>query len=103
MAEQDQEDRTEEPTEKRLREAREKGDVPRSRELGNVAVLGVTALALMALASGLGDASQGWLRQALIVDPAALGRPDRLIPHAASLMAGLMVPILPVIAAALAA
>ena len=103
MSEQDQEDRTEEPTEKRLREAREKGDVPRSRELGNVAVLGVTALALMSLASGLGDASQGWLRQALMVDPAVLGHPDRLIPHAAALMAGLMMPVLPVIAAALAA
>ena len=33
----DREDRTEAPSPKRLREARERGDVPRSRELANVA------------------------------------------------------------------
>lgn len=46
MAEQENEDRTEQPSEKRLREAREKGDVPRSRDLsGSVVVLaGVAAL-----------------------------------------------------------
>ncbi|HEY9400165.1 MAG TPA: EscU/YscU/HrcU family type III secretion system export apparatus switch protein, partial [Luteimonas sp.] len=36
----DRDERTEQPSEKRLREARERGEVPRSRELGNVAVLG---------------------------------------------------------------
>ncbi|WP_114239963.1 flagellar biosynthesis protein FlhB [Dyella sp. C9] len=46
MAEQDDQERTEQPSEKRLREAREKGDVPRSRDLsGSVVVLaGVSAL-----------------------------------------------------------
>ncbi|WP_130619364.1 flagellar biosynthesis protein FlhB [Dyella amyloliquefaciens] len=46
MAEHDAEDRTEQPSEKRLRESREKGDVPRSRDLsGAVVVLaGVSAL-----------------------------------------------------------
>jgi len=46
VAEQENEDRTEQPSEKRLREAREKGDVPRSRDLsGAVVVLaGVSAL-----------------------------------------------------------
>src|SRR5215469_6783856 len=46
MAEHDEQERTEQPSEKRLREAREKGDVPRSRDLsGAVVVLaGVSAL-----------------------------------------------------------
>lgn len=46
MAENDDQERTEQPSEKRLREAREKGDVPRSRDLsGAVVVLaGVAAL-----------------------------------------------------------
>jgi len=46
MAEHDDQDRTEQPSEKRLRESREKGDVPRSRDLsGAVVVLaGVSAL-----------------------------------------------------------
>jgi flagellar biosynthetic protein FlhB len=46
MAENDDQERTEQPSEKRLRESREKGDVPRSRDLsGAVVVLaGVSAL-----------------------------------------------------------
>jgi len=46
MSEHDEQERTEQPSEKRLREAREKGDLPRSRDLsGAVVVLaGVAAL-----------------------------------------------------------
>jgi len=46
VADQEQEDRTEQPSEKRLREAREKGDVPRSRDLSGAMVVlaGVAAL-----------------------------------------------------------
>jgi flagellar biosynthetic protein FlhB len=46
MAENDDQERTEQPSEKRLREAREKGDIPRSRDLsGSVVVLaGVATL-----------------------------------------------------------
>ena len=46
MSEQDDQERTEQPSEKRLREAREKGDIPRSRDLsGAVVVLaGVSTL-----------------------------------------------------------
>src|SRR5690606_28458276 len=103
MASEDKDDRTEQPTEKRLREAREKGDVPRSRELGNVAVLGTAVVALMMTASSLGNAGQGWLRGALILDPQLLGHPDRLLEHTARLAAGLMLPALPMLAAALLA
>ena len=44
-SESQKEDRTEQPTEKRLREARERGDVPRSRAVANVAVRGCAVLA----------------------------------------------------------
>ncbi|HEV2538890.1 MAG TPA: flagellar biosynthesis protein FlhB [Frateuria sp.] len=46
MAENDDQERTEQPSEKRLREAREKGDVPRSRDLSGALVVlaGVSAL-----------------------------------------------------------
>ncbi|MBW3551646.1 MAG: EscU/YscU/HrcU family type III secretion system export apparatus switch protein, partial [Proteobacteria bacterium] len=103
VSEQDQQDKTEQPTEKRLREAREKGQVPRSRELGNVAVLGATSLAMLMYAPGIGVAAQGWLRDALTLDPASVGRSDRLLPHAAGLMVELMLPVLPVILVALGA
>jgi flagellar biosynthetic protein FlhB len=99
----DQEDRTEQPTEKRKREAREKGDVPRSRELANVSILGATAVAVMVLAPGLGVDAQTWLGGALTVDPAILGKPDRLITHAVLLVISLVLSILPILAASLAA
>jgi flagellar biosynthetic protein FlhB len=103
MSEQDQQDRTEQPTEKRLRDARERGDAPRSRELANVAVLGCATLALMATGPHIGAASQGWLRGALRFDPALLGQPERLPAHAAALMLELMLPMLPLVLAALVA
>ena len=103
MAESDKEDKTEQPTEKRLREAREKGQVPRSRELANVAVLGAAAIAAMVVAPRLGAAAQDWLRDALTLDAALLGHPDRLITHSAGLFAGLLLPVLPILAVALAA
>ncbi|HUH90022.1 MAG TPA: flagellar biosynthesis protein FlhB, partial [Lysobacter sp.] len=99
----DQEDRTEQPTEKRKREAREKGDVPRSRELANVSILGATAVAVMLLAPGIGVDAQAWLGGALTVDPAILGKPDRLITHAVLLVISLVLSILPILAASLAA
>lgn len=99
----DREDRTEQPTEKRLREAREKGDAPRSKELANVAVLGSTAIALVVFGPHIGAAAQDWLRAALTIDPEILGHNDRLLPQAAHLMLGLMLPVLPLLAVALAA
>lgn len=47
MSEHDAEDRTEKPSEKRLREAREKGDVPRSRDLSGALVVLAAVAALM--------------------------------------------------------
>lgn len=103
MSEEERQDRTEQPTAKRLREAREKGDSPRSRELANVAVLGCAVVALIMIAPGLGAGAQGWLRNALTLDPAMLGRNDRLLPHFGQLLAGLMQLVLPVLLVALAA
>lgn len=101
MASEDQEDRTELPSEKRLREARERGDSPRSRELANVAVLGCATLALMATGSSVGSTARGWMHGALQFDPALVGHPDRLPAHAAALAGGLLLPLLPLIVAAL--
>ncbi|GGM02994.1 flagellar biosynthesis protein FlhB [Pseudomonas asuensis] len=50
------EDRTEEPTDKRKREAREEGQLPRSRELGTLTVVMGGLIALLAFGSVLGDA-----------------------------------------------
>ncbi|WP_029008739.1 flagellar biosynthesis protein FlhB [Azospirillum halopraeferens] len=52
MAEQNDEQKTEEPTEKRLREATDKGDVPRARDVGLLA--GVAAAWLIVLVAAPG-------------------------------------------------
>src|SRR6478672_11437076 len=101
MSESDREDRTEQPTAKRLQQARERGDVPRSRELANVAVLGCASLALLATGPHVGAAAQAWLRGALTIDPTLLDQQDQLLPHAAQLLLGLLAPLLPVFAVAL--
>lgn len=60
MAEEDKSSKTQEPTEKKLRDARKKGDVPSSRETGNmmvvVSLIGVVAFALQWQAPKLVDA-----------------------------------------------
>ena len=99
----DREDRTELPTAKRLRQARERGDVPRSRELANVAVLGCSVVALLAMGPGVARAAMGWMRGALSFDPAIVGHDDRLLPHAAQLLGALVLPLLPLIGIALCA
>jgi flagellar biosynthetic protein FlhB len=57
MAEQNQDgqERTEDPTPKRLREAREKGNIPRSRELSTMMVTLTGAAALLLFGRGLSD------------------------------------------------
>ncbi|HEY4582032.1 MAG TPA: flagellar biosynthesis protein FlhB [Lysobacter sp.] len=101
MSETDNEDRTEAPSEKRLREARERGDSPRSRELANVAVLGCATLALKFTGPHIGGASRDWMRGALQFEPGLLGQPERLPVHAAQQMLALLLPVAPLVAAAL--
>ena len=101
MSETDNEDRTEAPSEKRLREARERGDSPRSRELANVAVLGCATLALKVTGPHIGGASRDWMRNALQFEPGLIGQPDRLPAYAAKQLLSLMLPVTPLLAAAL--
>lgn len=103
MSEHDQEDRTEQPTAKRLQDAREKGQVPRSRELSNIAVLGGAAVTLLVMAPSIGANARAWLRAALTIDPAILDQPDRLLPHFGVLLLKLMLYVSPIIAVGFAA
>ncbi|ODQ01098.1 MULTISPECIES: flagellar biosynthesis protein FlhB [Salinivibrio] len=56
MAESDGQERTEDATPRRREQAREKGQVPRSRELASVAVLILGAVSLMWFGQSLGEA-----------------------------------------------
>ncbi len=68
MADNDQEDRTESATPKRLEDARKRGQVPRSPELGAAAVTLATASALLVMGSGLVGAMADQMRRGLSLD-----------------------------------
>ncbi|MBG80499.1 MAG: flagellar biosynthetic protein FlhB [Phycisphaerae bacterium] len=66
-------ERTEEATPRRLREAREEGNVARSQDLGSAVALGLATLAAWALTSGL--FTEGQLMLHRLLDLTALGDP----------------------------
>lgn len=99
----DREDRTEAPTAKRLREAKDRGDVPQSRELAGVAVLGTSVLTVLAMGSSVARSALDWMHDALSFDQQLVGQQDRLLAHSANMLAGLTVPLLPMIAVAILA
>lgn len=72
------EERTEQPTPKRLRDAREKGQVPRSRELNTLVVLMASAAGLLLLGKSMTQdfvriMQRGFsLEREMVMDPAAV-------------------------------
>jgi flagellar biosynthetic protein FlhB len=69
MAERPAGERTEQPTERRLREAREGGQVARSRELETTAVLLAASLTLLLAAPSIVAAASDLLHQAFVISP----------------------------------
>ena len=75
MAEHDSteaQERTEAATARRRAEAREKGQIPRSRELNTMVMLSAAALMLLAGGASLGEAMNSLLRENLALPRAAL-------------------------------
>ncbi len=58
-------EKTEQPTPKRLKDARERGDSPRSAELATASVFVASILALMAFGGWMAQHSLGWMREQL--------------------------------------
>jgi flagellar biosynthetic protein FlhB len=69
MAEESDLERTEAPSERRLEQAREEGQVPRSRELNTFALLGAAGAAMWVSADGLRDSFAGLLKSSLSLSP----------------------------------
>ena len=76
-----QQDRTEEPTAKRLEDARKRGQVARSRELNMMAVMLAGAVALLALRPWFHDHLSAIMSQGLTI-PRALTRDPAYLPEA---------------------
>lgn len=96
--EDDGQDKTEEPTQKRLLDARKEGQVPRSRELGGAAMLGISVLVLLTTGAHLTEQAGSWLRHALTPSREQLLRGDP-IAHVGELLFGLFWPALPLMLA----
>ncbi|MCP1651263.1 flagellar biosynthesis protein FlhB [Pseudomonas sp. GD04087] len=80
MAENDSsEDKSEEPTEKRRREAREKGQLPRSKELNTLAVLVAGAGALLMYGASLADALMRLMRGSFELDRATVMNSESML------------------------
>jgi flagellar biosynthetic protein FlhB len=65
-------ERTEEPSQKRLQDARERGQVPRSRELTVFATMIGGSATLAAMGGSLATHLSQMMRQGLVIDPRAL-------------------------------
>lgn len=83
-------ERTEQPTEKRLREAREQGNIARSHELATAAVFTAGVFALMAMAGGMAAGARGWMKAALSPDPGLRDTPPLLLGHFGGLLLKLL-------------
>jgi flagellar biosynthetic protein FlhB len=72
-------ERTEEPSQRRLQEARERGQVPRSRELTNFATMIGGSGALIAFGSGLAGRMSGLMRHCMDFDAQRLESPQSML------------------------
>jgi flagellar biosynthetic protein FlhB len=81
VAEDQGQERTEPATPKRLREAREKGQVARSRELSTFAVMVAGSTTLLLLGAGMAGGMQRLFDQLLRVDRAAVFEPGAMTEH----------------------
>ncbi|MCD9087169.1 flagellar biosynthesis protein FlhB [Stenotrophomonas sp. SY1] len=96
-------EKTELPTEKRLRDAREQGNLPRSRELATAAVFAAAVLAMYAMSASMGAGALAWMKAALAPEPAMLKNHDALFGHAGWLLLKLMLAFTPLLLVCLAA
>jgi len=79
MAEDTGQERTEQPTEKRLRETREKGQVPRSKGLNSMALLMSAGAAALIFGDSMLAGIRDSMQQSLIIERAGLLTHDAII------------------------
>lgn len=78
MSEASGQERTESASPKRRREARERGDIPRSRELSTAAVMIGSAMLMLSMGGGIAVRAGGMMRDALSFDAQALADPSTM-------------------------
>ncbi len=89
-------ERTEEPSQRRLDQARERGQVPRSRELTNFATMIGGSAALVAIGGTLAGCLSNIMRNSLGFDPRALSDPGSMMRAFGDAVSSAMVAVLPI-------
>jgi flagellar biosynthetic protein FlhB len=89
-------ERTEEPSQRRLDQARERGQVPRSRELTNFATMIGGSAALVAIGGALAGCLLNIMRKSLGFDPRALSDPGSMMRAFGDAVSSAMVAVLPI-------
>jgi flagellar biosynthetic protein FlhB len=95
MADEQQQERTEQATPKRREEARRKGDVPRSRELTMTGVMLGGSAALLMMSQPIAGRIEAGMRNALSIDRGNIYEPDFLISSLRELATGAIVGLAP--------
>ena len=95
-------ERTEEPSQKRLQDARERGQVPRSRELSNFATMIGGSATLVAIGGSLSSRMSQIMRQGLSIDAGQLRDPDGMFASLGQACIGAITVLLPVFGALIA-
>lgn len=102
MAETGPGERTEEASPRRLQEARERGQVPRSRELGIFAATFGGGAVLVAGGAALAERLAAGVRSGLSIDPGALGDPRSMLAALAGATRGAFLGLMPLFGALVA-
>ncbi|HWW29343.1 MAG TPA: flagellar biosynthesis protein FlhB [Steroidobacteraceae bacterium] len=92
-------ERTEEPSQRRLQEARERGQIPRSRELTNFATMIGGSAALVAIGASLTGRLSQMMRRGLSIDEHALRNADSMAASLGDAGTSAVIAVLPVFGA----
>jgi flagellar biosynthesis protein FlhB len=92
-------ERTEEPSQRRLQEARERGQVPRSRELTNCATMIGGSVALAAMGGTLARSMSQLMRHGMAIDPQRLQDPRFMTSSLSEAVMTALLAALPIFAA----
>jgi flagellar biosynthetic protein FlhB len=92
-------DRTEEPTARRLQQARERGQVPRSQELGNFATMIGGSAVLVATGAHLAARLAVIMESGLKIDPESLSDPQTMLTGLGTAMIDSILLLLPILGA----
>jgi flagellar biosynthetic protein FlhB len=95
MAEDSDAERTEPASEKRLRQAREDGDIPRSREVATFTVLMTAGAGLWMMGGGIVNTLSTTLQRGLSLDREQIYNPNALIERIGADIAGVLLACLP--------